>query len=112
MTGNGKTGLCIGLLEEAATDGIPAIAIDPKGDIANLLLTFPELRPSDFRPWVSEDEARVKESAPTSWPLNRPSFGKTDSPLSSRMARDQAAAGRGDGNYLHSGQRSGRAAKY
>ncbi len=60
MTGSGKTGLCIGLLEEAAIDAIPAIAIDPKGDIANLLLTFPELRPEDFRPWVSEAEAGVK----------------------------------------------------
>ena len=60
MTGSGKTGLCIGLLEEAAIDGIPAIAIDPKGDIANLLLTFPELRLEDFRPWVNEDEARSK----------------------------------------------------
>lgn len=52
MTGSGKTGLCLTLLEEAAIDGIPAIAIDPKGDIGNLLLTFPELRPEDFRPWV------------------------------------------------------------
>ncbi|HLH04317.1 MAG TPA: hypothetical protein VKX25_16250 [Bryobacteraceae bacterium] len=60
MTGSGKTGLCIGLLEEAAIDGIPAIAIDPKGDIANLLLTFPALRPEDFRPWVSESEASNK----------------------------------------------------
>jgi hypothetical protein len=60
MTGSGKTGLCIGLLEEAAIDGIPAIVIDPKGDLANLLLTFPDLRPEDFRPWVNEDEARTK----------------------------------------------------
>src|SRR6185437_12137578 len=60
MTGSGKTGLCIGMLEEAAIDSIPAIAIDPKGDISNLLLTFPELRPQDFRPWVNEDEARTK----------------------------------------------------
>jgi DNA helicase HerA-like ATPase len=44
MTGSGKTGLCIGLLEEAAIDGIPAIVIDPKGDLSNLLLTFPQLR--------------------------------------------------------------------
>ena len=58
MTGSGKTGLCLGLLEEAAIDGIPAIAIDPKGDLGNLLLTFPELRPQDFRPWVDEAEAR------------------------------------------------------
>jgi hypothetical protein len=57
MTGSGKTGLCIGLLEEAAIDGIPSIVIDPKGDLSNLLLTFPELRAEDFRPWVSEDEA-------------------------------------------------------
>src|SRR5678815_3324381 len=57
MTGSGKTGLGIALLEEAAIDGIPAIAIDPKGDLGNLLLTFPELRPADFRPWIDEGEA-------------------------------------------------------
>jgi Helicase HerA, central domain len=60
MTGSGKTGLCLALLEEAALDGIPALVIDPKGDLANLALTFPELRPEDFRPWVNEDEARKK----------------------------------------------------
>jgi hypothetical protein len=58
MTGSGKTGLCLALIEEAAIDGIPAILIDPKGDLANLLLTFPALRPDDFRPWVNEDDAR------------------------------------------------------
>src|SRR5688572_25092327 len=57
MTGSGKTGLCIGLLEEAAIDGIPALVIDPKGDLGNLLLTFPELRPADFQPYLA-DEAR------------------------------------------------------
>ena len=57
MTGSGKTGLCISILEEAGIDGIPAIAVDPKGDLANLSLTFPELRPSDFRPWVDPGEA-------------------------------------------------------
>ena len=57
MTGSGKTGLCLSLLEEAALDGIPAIAIDPKGDIANLALTFPDLRPADFEPWVDAGEA-------------------------------------------------------
>src|SRR5947207_3391162 len=57
MTGSGKTGLCLALLEEAAIDGIPSIVIDPKGDLANLLLTFPELRPEDFRPWVDAAEA-------------------------------------------------------
>jgi len=60
MTGSGKTGLCLALIEEAAIDGIPAILIDPKGDLANLLLTFPTLRPEDFRPWINEDDARRK----------------------------------------------------
>src|SRR5688572_4368033 len=64
MTGSGKTGLCIAILEEAAIDGIPAIVIDPKGDLANLLLTFPQLRAEDFRPWINEDDARRKGVAP------------------------------------------------
>jgi hypothetical protein len=58
MTGSGKTGLCVSLIEEAAIDGVPTIAIDPKGDLSNLLLTFPDLAPVDFRPWIDEDEAR------------------------------------------------------
>lgn len=57
MTGSGKTGLCVSLLEEAAIDGIPAICIDPKGDIGNLLLSFPDLAPSDFEPWVEQSDA-------------------------------------------------------
>jgi len=61
MTGSGKTGLCIDLLEEAAIDNVPAIIIDPKGDITNLLLTFPDLRPEDFEPWVNVDDARRKD---------------------------------------------------
>ena len=64
MTGSGKTGLCIGLLEEAAIDGIPAIVIDPKGDLANLLLTFPDLKGADFLPWINEDDARKKGLTP------------------------------------------------
>lgn len=64
MTGSGKTGLCLCLLEEAALDGVPAIMIDPKGDITNLLLTFPELRPEDFLPWVNADDARRKGQTP------------------------------------------------
>ena len=60
MTGSGKTGLCIALLEEAAIDNIPSIIIDPKGDLSNLLLTFPNLAPEDFAPWVTEgDPAQV-----------------------------------------------------
>src|SRR6187549_3329175 len=58
MTGSGKTGLGVALIEEAAIDGVPVIVIDPKGDLTNLLLTFPNLLPGDFEPWVDEDEAR------------------------------------------------------
>ncbi len=64
MTGSGKTGLCLALLEEAGIDRIPAIVIDPKGDIANLLLTFPDLRASDFRPWIDEGQASREGMSP------------------------------------------------
>src|SRR5210317_37190 len=60
MTGSGKTGLGIGLIEEAALDRVPVIAIDPKGDLGNLLLTFPVLAPADFEPWV---DARAAATA-------------------------------------------------
>ena len=60
MTGSGKTGLCICLLEEAAIDKVPAIIIDPKGDITNHLLHFPELQPEDFLEWINIDDARRK----------------------------------------------------
>lgn len=60
MTGSGKTGLGIGMIEEAAIDRIPVIAVDPKGDLTNLLLTFPDLNPQDFQPWVSPEEATNK----------------------------------------------------
>lgn len=64
MTGSGKTGLCLSLLEEAAIDGVPVIAIDPKGDIGNALLSFPNLSAQEFRPWINEDEARRKGQSP------------------------------------------------
>ncbi|MFN2303385.1 MAG: helicase HerA domain-containing protein [Anaerolineales bacterium] len=75
MTGSGKTGLGIIMLEEAALQGIPAIVIDPKGDLTNLLLHFPDLLPEDFRPWVDKDAARregtsieeVAEKAASLW---------------------------------------------
>ena len=75
MTGSGKTGLCVALLEEAALQGIPAIIIDPKGDLTNLVLHFPELAPQDFQPWIDSDLARrsgktleqVATDASTSW---------------------------------------------
>lgn len=64
MTGSGKTGLGIDLIEEAAIDGVPVIAIDPKGDLGNLLLTFPELSAAEFLPWVNPDEARRAGQSP------------------------------------------------
>jgi Helicase HerA, central domain len=72
MTGSGKTGLSIALLEEAAIDGIPAIVVDPKGDLGNLLLTFPHLAGEDFAPWVpegasAEDEARKWREGLAAW---------------------------------------------
>lgn len=67
MTGSGKTGLCLSLLEEAALDGIPAICVDPKGDMGNLLLAFPELRPADFEPWVEPAEAARRGKEPSEY---------------------------------------------
>ena len=75
MTGSGKTGLCITLLEEAALAGIPAIIIDPKGDLTNLVLHFPGLAPQDFQPWIDPEMARragktldqLAMDAATSW---------------------------------------------
>ncbi len=64
MTGSGKTGLCVALLEEAAIDGIPAIVVDPKGDLGNLLLTFPDASPASFRPWIDESEAERQGVTP------------------------------------------------
>ncbi len=57
MTGSGKTGLGIVMLEEALSSGVPTLIIDPKGDMGNLMLTFPQLLPTDFMPWISESEA-------------------------------------------------------
>jgi len=67
MTGSGKTGLCLSLLEEAAMDNIPAIIIDPKGDIANLMLSFPDFKAGDFEPWINEDDARKKGQTPAEY---------------------------------------------
>ena len=64
MTGSGKTGLGIDLIEECAIDGVPVIAIDPKGDLGNLLLTFPRLSAEDFLPWIDRDDARRNSQTP------------------------------------------------
>ncbi|HNP35754.1 MAG TPA: hypothetical protein PKK10_07870 [Woeseiaceae bacterium] len=76
MTGSGKTGLGIGMLEEAALDHIPVIAIDPKGDIGNLLLTFPELRPEDFRPWINTRAASDKGQSPDEYAAEQAALWK------------------------------------
>ena len=64
MTGSGKTGLCISLIEEATLDNIPSILIDPKGDLSNLFLTFPQLRGEDFFPWINVEDAAKKGLTP------------------------------------------------
>lgn len=83
MTGSGKTGLCVGVLEEAALKNIPAIMVDPKGDLTNLLLHFPDLLPSDFEPWVDAIEAKrqgkdvavVAQETAESWKSGLESWG-------------------------------------
>src|SRR5690349_9066987 len=77
MTGSGKTGLCLSLLEEAAIDGIPAIIIDPKGDLSNLLLTFPNLAPQDFAPWVNEGDAQKKGLSTDAYAAQQADLWKT-----------------------------------
>ena len=106
MTGSGKTGLCIGLLEEAAIDGIPAIVIDPKGDLANLLLTFPDLRPEDFAPWVNQDDARRKGVSVEE--LRRAASGavaRRAGQVGTGRRAHPAHARRGRLRHLHAGQR-------
>ena len=76
MTGSGKTGLGIGILEEAALDHIPVIAIDPKGDMGNLLLTFPQLKPENFRPWINERTAMDKGQTPDEFAAAQAALGK------------------------------------
>jgi len=98
MTGSGKTGLAVTLLEEAALDGVPVIAIDPKGDLGNLLLTFPSLDAASFRPWIDEAEAARQDRTPDAeaqavadrW---RAGLAEWDQPPE-RIARFAAAADR------------------
>ena len=71
MTGSGKTGLCVGVIEEAAIDGVPSIVIDPKGDLADLMLTFPALRAEDFRPWINEDDAAKAGVSPDTYAMSQ-----------------------------------------
>jgi len=77
MTGSGKTGLGITLLEEAAIDQIPAIIIDPKGDLGNLMLTFPHLQPADFQPWIETAEALRQGMSPEEYATRQSELWKT-----------------------------------
>ena len=76
MTGSGKTGLGIAVIEEAAIDGVPVLVIDPKGDLTNLLLTFPDLRAEDFLPWVNDDDARRAGKTPADFAADQASRWK------------------------------------
>src|SRR6478672_9727159 len=92
MTGSGKSGLGIALIEEAAIDGVPVLAIDPKGDLSNLLLTFPNLAASDFAPWVqadgdaARDQVAAREAA--TWTAGLAEWDQT----ADRIGRLRAAA--------------------
>ena len=96
MTGSGKTGLGIALIEEAAIDGVPVLAIDPKGDLANLLLTFPDLAPADFAPWVDPADAGRHSLTPDAFAAQQAERWKTGladwDQDGSRIARLRAAA--------------------
>lgn len=98
MTGSGKTGLAISMLEEALIDGVPVIAIDPKGDLGNLLLTFPNLEAKDFRPWIDEGAAARKGETPDGYAASqaklwREGLAKWDQ-APDRIARLEASAER------------------
>ncbi|MFZ9936606.1 MAG: ATP-binding protein [Luteolibacter sp.] len=108
MTGSGKTGLCIALLEEASMDDIPAIVIDPKGDISNLLLTFPDLDAASFRPWINADDAAKKGITPDDHAAKTAAMWKTgladwgQSPERIRRLKDKV-----DINIFTPGSRAG-----
>jgi hypothetical protein len=96
MTGSGKTGLCVDLMEEAALRGLPALMIDPKGDITNLLLHFPDLRPDDFKPWVNSELARredktIEQLAVETADLWRTGLAKWDVPQERLAALKESA---------------------
>ena len=74
MTGSGKTGLGVILIEEALRAGLPVLAIDPKGDLTNLCLTFPDLAPADFRPWIDEAQAKNAGQSPDDFAASQASL--------------------------------------
>lgn len=97
MTGSGKTGLCLALLEEAAIDGIPVICIDPKGDLGNLALAFPNLMAADFLPWMDAADAQrkglsIEQLAAQTAEQWKKGLAEWDEPVE-RIARFKDAAG-------------------
>lgn len=108
MTGSGKTGLCLALLEEAAMDNIPALVIDPKGDISNLLLTFPNLDAASFRPWINEDDAAKKGISPgRARRENRGGLARRSRRVGTGFRADRHAAGKGGYHDFHPRQPGG-----
>jgi hypothetical protein len=110
MTGSGKTGLCIGLLEELLLADVPLFLVDPKGDVTNLLLVFPDLAPSDFLPWIDPQSARrngrsLEEEAAAQASLWKEGLSKSSVPLDSlRRLRERVAY-----RVFTPGSRAGRA---
>jgi DNA helicase HerA-like ATPase len=92
MTGSGKTGLVIDLLEEAALNNIPALMIDPKGDITNALLHFPDLLPADFQPWVNPDDLTTHAENVPSLLTGSRSSRRVSTSLTKRRLTAQAKA--------------------
>ena len=91
MTGSGKTGLCLALIEEALLDGVPVLAIDPKGDLGNLCLTFPNLSTGEFAPWINAEDAPAPARRPTSSRRHRRTRGARASPAGARTRRASGA---------------------
>ncbi len=106
MTGSGKTGLCISLLEEAALNGIPCVMIDPKGDLTNILLQFPDLDPRQFQEWIDEGDARQKGLSQEEYAVQmadrwRKGLAETNQPLE-RIAQAEGEIGLA---HLHARER-------
>ena len=110
MTGSGKTGLCLGLIEEALLDGIPVLIIDPKGDLPNLCLTFPDLRPEDFAPWINEDDARRKGVTPEEYAAQQAELWRKGlAGVGAGRRADPSPARRGRRRRVHARQHGGAA---
>ncbi|MEZ6047192.1 MAG: hypothetical protein R3C11_16750 [Planctomycetaceae bacterium] len=107
MTGSGKTGLCLSLLEEANVDGIPAGAVDPKGDLGNLFLTFPELKPEEFKPWVDPAEATRKGLTGDQFTEKTATMWQKDSPPGDSPPNSSEVSRCGRHGDLHSGDNAG-----